>query len=122
MIPVRPGELTRIYRVPEQATGNWFAKHRREVPYQYYHFLDGQFFRFRAVGDAATLRAEVLYLFGPGLAQEPQLFWEGKRARAVYSEQPRPLGREGTLEVLSKPLEAAHIAKAQAQLKADNAQ
>ena len=120
--PAEPGELLRIYLVPKQATGNWFARHRREVPYQYYHFLDGQFYRFRAVGDAATLRAEALYLLGPGLAQGPQLYWEGERARAVYSEQIRGFGREGTLEVLSKPLEAALAAKAQAKLKADNAQ
>jgi hypothetical protein len=119
--PAEPGELLRMYPVPKQATGTWFAKHRREVPYQYYHFLQGLFYRFRAVGDPATLRAEALFLFGPGLARDRQLFWEGERARAVYSERNQGFGREGTLEVLSKPLEAILAAQAQAQLKADNA-
>jgi hypothetical protein len=65
--PAEPGELLRMYPVPKQTTGTWFATHRREVPYQYYHFLQGQFYRFRAVGDPAALRAEALFLFGPVL-------------------------------------------------------
>lgn len=122
MYAVEPGEVTRTYHPPAGTTGSWFAKHRREVPYQFYDFLDGQFYRFRAVGEPATLRAEAEYLFGPGLVQGPLVFWEGERARAVYSEQARGLGREGTLQVLSKPLEAALAAKARAKLQADNAQ
>ena len=122
MYAVEPGELTRTYHPPKAPATGWFAKHRAEVPYQYYDFLDGQFYRFRAVGDAATLRAEALYLLGPGQEQGPQIFWDGSRARAVYSEQARGLGREGTLAILSKPLEAAQTAKAQAKLKAENAQ
>jgi hypothetical protein len=61
-----------------------------------------------------------LFLFGPGLARDRQLFWEGERARAVYSERNQGFGREGTLEVLSKSLEATLAAQAQAKLKADN--
>lgn len=122
MFPAEADELTRSYHAPEQVTSGWFAKHRREVPSQFYYFLDGQFCQFRALGDAATLRAEAAYLFGPGLQQGPQVFWEGERARAVYSEQVRGFGREGQLDVLSKPLEAAQQAKRQAKLKADNAQ
>ena len=114
--------MTRSYHASEQATSGWFAKHRCEVPSQFYYFLDGQFCQFRALGDAATLRAEAEYLFGPGLQQGPLLFWEGARARAVYSEQARGFGVEGRLDVLSKPLEAAQAAQAQAKLKADNAQ
>jgi hypothetical protein len=122
MFPVEPNELTRSYHASKQVTSGWFAKHRREVPSQFYYFLDGQFCLFRAFGDAATLKAEAEYLFGPGLQQESQLFWEGARARAVYSEQARGFGREGRLDVLSKPLEAAKHAKAKARLKAENTQ
>lgn len=121
MFPVNPGVLTRSYQASEQVTTGWFAKHRREVPSQFYYFLDGQFCQFRAVGDAATLRAEAEYLFGPGLPQGTRLFWEGEQARAAYSEQARGFGREGILDVLSKPLEAAQAAKARAKLKAENA-
>ncbi|RZK32831.1 MAG: hypothetical protein EOO63_00005 [Hymenobacter sp.] len=85
--------------------------------------MDGKFSKFRAVGDAATLRAEAIYLLGPGQAQgQYQLFWDGSRARAVFSEQARGFGREGTLDVLSKPLEAEVAAKKQALLKAENDQ
>ncbi|GAB3637908.1 hypothetical protein GCM10027422_34980 [Hymenobacter arcticus] len=122
LLPANPGEPTRTYRAPQLATGNWFAKHQREVPYQYYDFVNGQFYRFRAVGEPATLRAEAEFLFGQGQQAGPQLFWEGAQARAVYSEQARGLGREGMLHVLSKPLEAALAAQAQAKLKAENAQ
>ncbi|RZK17070.1 MAG: hypothetical protein EOO56_18665 [Hymenobacter sp.] len=121
-----PGELTRTYDdegvAGAKATG-WFGKHRPQVPTQLYWFLDNKFSQFRAVGDAATLRAEAIYLLGPGQAQgQYQLFWEGSRARAVFSEQARGFGREGTLDVLSKPLEAELAAKKQALLKAENAQ
>lgn len=126
LLPVSPGELTRTYSEEEvagaKATG-WFGKHRPQVPTQLYWFLDNKFSQFRAVGDAATLRAEAIYLLGPGQAQgQYQLFWEGTRARAVFSEQARGFGREGTLDVLSKPLEAELAAKKQALLKAENAQ
>ena len=119
-----PGELTRTYSDEgssgAKATG-WFSKHRPQVPTQLYWFLNDRFSQFRAVGDAATLRAEAIYLLGPGQAQgQYQLFWEGSRARAVFSEQARGFGREGTLDVLSKPLEAELAAKKQALLKADN--
>ncbi len=123
---VYPGELTRTYadegRTGAKATG-WFDKHRPQVPTQLYWFLDNKFSQFRAIGDAATLRAEAIYLLGPGQAQGPhQLFWEGNRARAVFSEQARGFGLEGTLDVLSRPLEAEVAAKKQALLKAENAQ
>ena len=94
----------------------------REVPArQLYWFLDNKFSQFRAGGDAATLRAEAIYLLGPGQGQY-QLLWDGSWARAVFSEQARGFGREGTLDVLSKPLEAELAAKKQALLKAENAQ
>lgn len=121
-IRLEPGVPFRAYRAPAAGAGGWFSRHRREVPGQFYHFVDGQFFRFRAVGDAATLRTEANYLFGPGRVEGLQVFWEGERARAVYSEQVRGLGREGTLDVLSKPLEAALAAREKARLQADNAQ
>lgn len=123
-LQVSPGELTRTYADggSPKATG-WFGKHRPQVPVQLYWFLDNKFSQFRAVGDAATLRAEAIYLLGPGQAQGPhQLFWEGSRVRAVFSEQVRGFGVEGTLDVLSKPLEAELAAKKQALLKAENAQ
>lgn len=126
LMQTSPGELTRTYDdegvAGAKATG-WFGKHRPQVPTQLYWFLDNKFSQFRAVGDAATLRAEAIYLLGPGQAQgQYQLFWEGSRARAVFSEQARGFGREGTLDVLSKPLEAELAAKKQALLKAENAQ
>ena len=124
LMQTSPGELTRTYDdegvAGAKATG-WFGKHRPQVPTQLYWFLDNKFSQFRAVGDAATLRAEAIYLLGPGQAQgQYQLFWDGSRARAVFSEQARGFGREGTLDVLSKPLEAELAAKKQALLKADN--
>ena len=124
LMQTSPGELTRTYDdegvTGAKATG-WFGKHRPQVPTQLYWFLDNKFSQFRAVGDAATLRAEAIYLLGPGQAQgQYQLFWDGSRARAVFSEQARGFGREGTLDVLSKPLEAELAAKKQALLKADN--
>jgi hypothetical protein len=126
LMETSPGELTRTYDdegvAGAKATG-WFGKHRPQVPTQLYWFLDNKFSRFLAVGDAATLRAEAIYLLGPGQAQgQYKLFWEGSRARAVFSEQARGFGREGTLDVLSKPLEAELAAKKQAVLKAENAQ
>ena len=126
LMQTNPGELTRTYDdegvAGAKATG-WFGKHRPQVPTQLYWFLDNKFSQFRAVGDAATLRAEAIYLLGPGQAQgQYQLFWDGSRARAVFSEQARGFGREGTLDVLSKPLEAELAAKKQALLKAENAQ
>lgn len=126
LMQTSPGELTQTYSdegvAGAKATG-WFGKHRPQVPTQLYWFLDNKFSQFRAVGDAATLRAEAIYLLGPGQAQgQYQLFWEGSRARAVFSEQARGFGREGTLDVLSKPLEAELAAKKQALLKAENAQ
>lgn len=121
-VALDPGDPIRRYWVPAAASRGWFGKHRREVPNQFVDFVDGQFYRFRAVGEPATLRAEAAFLFGPGLVEGTQVFWEGSRARAAYSEQVRGLGREGTLDVLSKPLEAALAAKAQAKLQADNAQ
>jgi hypothetical protein len=126
LLPPSPEELSKTYSdegvAGAKATG-WFGKHRPQVPTQLYWFLDDKFSQFRAVGDAATLRAEAIYLLGPGQAQgQYQLFWEGSRARAVFSEQARGFGREGTLDVLSKPLEAELAAKKQARLKAENAQ
>jgi len=121
-VALDPSDPIRRYWVPAAASRGWFSKHRREVPNQFVDFVDGQFYRFRAVGEPATLRAEAAFLFGPGLVEGTQVFWEGSRVRAAYSEQVRGLGREGTLDVLSKPLEAALAAKAQAKLQADNAQ
>ena len=122
LLPSDPGVFTRSYSLPNGLPSGWFAKHYAEVPYQYCDFLDGQFYRFRSVGNAATLRAEALYLLGPGQDQGMQIFWEGNRARAVYTEKVRGFEREGRLDVLSKPLEAAQTAKDQAKLKAENAQ
>ena len=122
LIALGPEVPFRAYRVPVRGGSGWFARHRREVPDQYYHFVDGQFFRFRAVGNPAALRQEAEYLFGPGRVEGLQVYWEGERARATYSEQARGLGREGMLDVLSKPLEATLAARAQARLRADNAQ
>ena len=116
------GDPIRRYWVPAAASRGWFSKHRQQVPNQFVDFVDGQFYRFRAVGEPATLRAEAIFLFGPGLVEGEKVFWEGARTRAAYSEQVRGLGREGTLDVLSKPLEATLAAKAQAKLRADNTQ
>lgn len=120
------GELTKVYSdegSPGKPGAGWFGKHRRAVPTQLYWFLNDQFSQFRAVGDAPTLRAEAIYLLGPGQAQgKYQLFWEGRRARAVYVEKPQGFGWQGTLDVLSKPLEAELAAQQQAWLKAENAE
>lgn len=117
-VPVGP---TRTYTGGE--TTGWFGKHRAQVPTQLYSFLDGKFCAFVAIGDPAVLRPEASYLFGPGQAQGPyQLFWDGSRARAVYAEKAAGFGREGRLDVLSKPYEAELAARASAKLKAENAQ
>ncbi|MFD2788028.1 hypothetical protein [Hymenobacter rubripertinctus] len=120
--PANPQVMTRFYpAVPAQEKG-WFAKHSREVPEQYYYFLDGKFSSFRALGDGPTLRAEVDYLLGPGLVEGSTTFWEGQHARAVYSERAVAFGRLGQLDIISKPLEAEMAAREQAKLKADNEQ
>ncbi len=93
------------------------------MPTQLYSFLDGKFCAFVALGDPAVLRPETGYLFGPGQAQgQYQSFWDGSRARAVYTEKAVGFGREGRLDVLSKPYEAELAARARAKLKAENAQ
>jgi hypothetical protein len=120
-LPVEKGELTRVYSSSPGQQRNWFDKHRDQVSIQLYWFEKNKFVKFRAVGAALPLRTEAVYLLGPGLAQGlDQLFWEGSRARAVYSEQNRGFGREGTLDVLSKSFEAEQAARTQAQLKAEN--
>jgi hypothetical protein len=117
-VPVGP---TRTYTSEE--TTSWFGKHRAQVPTQLYSFLDGKFCAFVAIGAPAVLRPEASYLFGPGQAQgQYQFFWEGSRARAVYAEKAAGFGREGRLDVLSKPYEAELAARASAKLKAENAQ
>jgi hypothetical protein len=122
-LPVEKGELTRVYSPSPGQQRNWFDKHRDQIFVQLYWFEQGKFVKFRAVGAAAPLRTEAVYLLGPGLAQGlDQLFWEGSQARAVYSEQNRGFGRQGTLEVVSKPFAAEQAARTQAQLKADNTQ
>ncbi|WP_158010995.1 hypothetical protein, partial [Hymenobacter lapidarius] len=101
----------------------WFGQHRAQVPDQYYTFFYDQFFAFVAQGDPAVLKSEATRLFGAGRAQGPhQLLWEGKQARAVYSEKVVGRGREGRLDVVSKPLEAALAAKQYPGDKAENAQ
>ncbi|MDQ2769111.1 MAG: hypothetical protein M3Y54_01250 [Bacteroidota bacterium] len=117
-VPVGP---TRTYT--SEGTTGWFGKHRAQVNVQLYTFLDGKFYAFVALGDPAVLRPEATYLFGPGQAQGAyQLSWEGRQARAVYTEKAAGFGREGRLDVVSKTLEAVLAAKQQAQLKAENAQ
>ncbi|MET4076483.1 hypothetical protein [Hymenobacter sp. UYCo722] len=104
------------------APTGWFSRHRARVPDQYYTFLDGHFFAFMAQGDPAVLQSEATRLFGPGRAQGPhQLLWEGRQARAVYSETVEGSTREGRLDVVSKPLEAVLAAKQYAGVKAGNA-
>ena len=119
-IPPAPGDLTQGYVLAGPTS--WYGKHRSQVRGPYCYFLDGQFYRFMAVGDGAVLRPEAIDLFGPGQAQGPhRLLWEGSRARAAYVETPNFFGFEGQLDVVSLPLEAALAAKQQAQLKAQNA-
>ena len=114
------GMPTRTYT--SGATTGWFGQHRAQVPNQYYTFLYDKFFAFVALGDPAVLKTEATHLFGPGRAQGPhQLFWEGSQARAVYSERAVSAGREGRLDVVSKPLEAALAAKQYPGVKAENA-
>jgi hypothetical protein len=121
LLPPTPGEPTQAYA--DRGTTGWFGKHRAQVPTQLYYFLNGKFCRFLAVGNAAALREEATYLFGPGLKQGAyRLFWDGRNARAAYVEQARGLGMEGRLDVLSKSFEAELAAQKQARLKAENAQ
>ena len=117
--PGAPAVLTQMYTY--EGTAGWFGKHRAQVPTQLYYFFDDKFCAFSAFGDPAALRPEAAYLLGRSFGQDPnQLFWEGARARAVYSEKVRGLGREGRLDVVSKPLEAAQAARARALLQAEN--
>jgi hypothetical protein len=119
-IPPQPGELTRSYA--DEGTGGWFGKHRTQVR-TFYYFLDGKFCRFLAIGDGAVLRPQTAYLFGPSLTEgQHRSFWEGSRVRAAYIEKPQTFGWEGTLDVMSKPMEAELAAQQQARLKAENAQ
>ena len=105
-----------------EAPTGWFGRHRTQVRYQYYTFFYDQFFAFVALGDPAVLKSEATHLFGPGRAQGAhQLLWEGKQVRAVYSEKAVGPGREGRLDVVSKPLEAALAAKQYPGVKAENA-
>ena len=105
-----------------EAPTGWFGRHRTQVRYQYYTFFYDQFFAFVALGDPAVLKSEATHLFGPGRAQGPhQLLWEGSQARAVYSEKAVGAGREGRLDVVSKPLEADLAAKQYPGVKAENA-
>ena len=113
------GMPTRTYT--SEATTGWFGRHRAQVPSQYYTFLDGKFFAFAALGDPAVLKPQLTHLFGPGRAQGAhQLLWEGSQARAVYSERAVGAGREGRLDVVSKPLEVALAAKQYPGVKAEN--
>ena len=105
-----------------EAPTGWFGRHRTQVRYQYYTFFYDQFFAFVALGDPAVLKSEATHLFGPGRAQGAhQLLWEGKQVRAVYSEKAVGPGREGRLDVVSKPLEAVLAAKQSVRFKAENA-
>ena len=105
-----------------EAPTGWFGRHRTQVRYQYYTFLYDQFFAFVALGDPAVLKSEATHLFGPGRAQGAhQLLWEGRQARAVYSEKAVGAGREGRLDVVSKPLEADLAAKQYPGVKTENA-
>ena len=105
-----------------EAPTGWFGRHRTQVRYQYYTFFYDQFFAFVALGDPAVLKSEATHLFGPGRAQGAhQLLWEGKQVRAVYSEKAVGAGREGRLDVVSKPLEADLAAKQYPGVKAEKA-
>ena len=105
-----------------EAPTGWFGRHRAQVPDQYYTFLYDQFFAFVALGDPAVLKTEATHLFGPGRTQGAhQLLWEGRQARAVYSEKAVGAGREGRLDVVSKPLEAVLAAKQSVRFTAENA-
>jgi hypothetical protein len=121
LIPPSPGDLTRTYTY--EGNEGWFGKHHRQVRTQFYYFLDGKFVRFMALGNPTVLRPEAIYLFGPGQAQgQYQLFWDGSRARAAYNEKASGMGMEAQLDILSKAFEAEQGARAQAKLKAENAQ
>lgn len=121
LLPPTPGELTRAYSY--EGKEGWFGKHQAQVSTQLYYFLNGKFCRFLAIGNPTVLRPEATYLFGPGQVEgKYRLFWEGSRARAAYVEQPRGMGMEGKLDVLSKAFEAEQAAQAQARLRAENTQ
>jgi hypothetical protein len=121
LLPPAPGELTRAYSY--EGTTDWFGKHQGPVSTQVCYFLNGRFCRFLAVGNAAILRPEVTYLFGPGQTEgKYQTFWEGSQARAAYVEEAGGMGMRGRLNVLSKSYEAELAAQANARLKAENAQ
>jgi hypothetical protein len=121
LLPPSPGEVTRTYVY--QGKAGWFGQHHAQVPTQFYYFLDGKFCRFLAIGNAAVLRPETIFLFGPSQQENKyRLFWEGSRARAAYIETPDGFGWKGTLNVLSKPFEAELAAQAKARLQAENAQ
>jgi hypothetical protein len=118
-LPPTPGTLTRTYSY--EGKEGWFGKHQAQVSTQLYYFLNGRFCRFLAIGNPTVLRPEATYLFGPGQAEgKYRLFWEGSRARAAYVEQPRGMGMEGKLDVLSKAFEAEQAAQEKAQLRAEN--
>lgn len=119
-LPKQPGDVMDTYSY--QGTKGWFGKNRGEVPNQWYDFVDGKFYRFRAIGDAATLSKEVVFLLGPGMSESPNTFWTGQRARAIYTEKTEAFGRTGTLVVLSKPVEEELEVQEKARMTAENAE
>ena len=119
-LPKQPGDVMDTYSY--QGTKGWFGKNRGEVPNQWYDFVDGKFYRFRAIGDAATLSKEVVFLLGPGMSESPNTFWTGQRARAIYTEKTEAFGRTGTLVVLSKQVEEELEAQEKARMTAENAE
>jgi hypothetical protein len=101
----------------------WFGKHRQQMLTNYY-FVDGKFAYFMATayGDNRNLlNAEVTYLFGLGDPfQLTGTIWQGKQARAIYTQPISTHGPAAQLEVASEPLGALVKQRTAERLQTDN--
>ncbi|QKG51834.1 hypothetical protein [Hymenobacter sp. BRD67] len=71
--------------------------------------------------DRQVLKQDATYLFSTGdRFQLTGTIWEGKQARAIYTDHPTVEGPMQQLEVASESLEAQQKQRSAARLKAEN--
>lgn len=116
----------RRYYYPSEGTAHgtgWFGKHAPQLKTSYY-FVDNQFayFMTTAYGDnRQLLNQEINYLFGKGdHFHLNDAIWQGKKARAIYTQPFTTYGPAAQLEIASEPLEAKQKEREAARLKAEN--
>ena len=126
-----PGEsnitgMKRYYYPSSQPTRGygWFGKHSEQIITNYY-FVDDKFAYFVATAygeNRRLLSDEATYLFGKGdQFKLDGVIWQGKKARAIYTQPFSTSGPCAQLEVVSEVLENKLKQQAAARLKAENA-